>query len=171
MGNHIMLQAQAKRKMVAGARRMSAVVRRASVVVRRSFMEAIGGGNNKICVGPIDDCLSTTTDDDDEEESEKKNANRFSIPEITEDEYDAINIEQDVKSEPKEVKMDLLTVPSHSQSSREHEESIAVNKKTIQESIEHEIKQENHEINNLDLDLELNQIEQDINNQELEDEL
>merc|ERR1712129_45538 len=73
--NHIMLQAQAKRKMVAGARRMSAVVRRASVVVRRSFMEAIGGGNNKICVGPIDDCLSTTDDD----ESEKKNANRFSI--------------------------------------------------------------------------------------------
>merc|ERR1712228_941452 len=82
--NHIMMQAQAKKHIKRGMRRMSnivikggAQVRRGSIALRGSFLKTIGAGKNKVGLDP---------------NARKK---RFSIPEITADQYDAIHIKQD----------------------------------------------------------------------------
>ena len=102
--NHIMMQAQAKKHVVSGMRRVSNLVVRASIAARRSIMLSIGGGNNKICMDP------------------SAQQNRFSIPEITEDEYDSIHIKQD-----NDKQENVLSAP---------EDSKAANLKNMEDNVE-----------------------------------
>eukprot|EP01084_Bolivina_argentea_P084155 152281_1 len=94
--NHIMMQSQAKQKIISGARRVSTLLVQAGNSARQSLMKMnesflLPFNQNKIAVdSPIAEGSKESS-----VASHVQQPNRFSLVEITEDEYDSVMIKQD----------------------------------------------------------------------------
>eukprot|EP00483_Globobulimina_turgida_P004703 UN04712 len=94
--NHIMMQAQAKTKIISGARRVSTMVVKAGQIARQSIRRASGSvltsfnpKRNKIGITSITEVSRESST------ASRVQENRFSLTELTEDEYDPVMVKTD----------------------------------------------------------------------------
>lgn len=186
--NHIMMQAQAKQNIVSGVRRVSTLMVQAAETARKSIRNSSilnTFKKNKIEVETIIEASRESSS----AASILQNKNRFSIPEITEDEYDAIMIksesgkDQDVdeiemeqnedensellQDDKEEIVEDTLLIEQNANNNEEID--IIENDHNENENINDNdrIKKENNDNDEVDNNDEEEEIEEHLNSEEL----